>query len=85
MKGTATLSEKERAVTELIAWGATKKEIASRLNITERNVENITRNVFKKTFCSKSNELAAWYFCTMYSIPFDLSPLKHHSHEKVQS
>jgi DNA-binding CsgD family transcriptional regulator len=83
MRVTATLSEKEKEVTSLIAWGATKKEVANMLSISERTVENHTRAIFKKTGCSKSNELSAWYFCTNYNIPFSNSPLKQRSYEKA--
>lgn len=68
MKEAATLSAKETEITEFIAWGGSKKEIANLLQVSERTVENYTRKVFKKTGCTKSNELSAWYFCTKYNI-----------------
>lgn len=72
----ATLTKRESEIAELFAWGASKKEIANRLFISERTVENHTRNIYEKTGCSKVNELSAWWFCTNFHISFNLSPLK---------
>jgi DNA-binding CsgD family transcriptional regulator len=72
----AELTKRESEIAELFAWGASKKDIASRLYISERTVENHTRNIYNKTGCSKVNELSAWWFCTKFHISFDLSPLK---------
>lgn len=44
MIATATLTKRESEVTRLIAWGATKKEVAQKLFISERTVENHARN-----------------------------------------
>jgi DNA-binding CsgD family transcriptional regulator len=76
MNADATLTKREAQIAELIAWGAAKKEIAVRLFISERTVENTARSIYDKTGVSKSNELAAWWFCTNFKIPFSLSPLK---------
>lgn len=71
----ATLTRREAEVAELFAWGASKKEVADRLFISERTVENHARNIYEKTGCGKVNELSAWWFCTTFHISFDLSPL----------
>lgn len=76
MKETATLSKRETQIAEMIAWGAAKKEVADKLFISTRTVENTARSIFEKTGCTKSNELSAWWFCTNFKISFDLSPLK---------
>ncbi|MCM1168826.1 MAG: helix-turn-helix transcriptional regulator [Bacteroides sp.] len=70
------LTKREREIAELFAWGATKKDVAKRLFLSERTVENHARNIYAKTGCTKVNELAAWWFCTTYHISFSLSPLK---------
>lgn len=72
----AQLTKRESEIAELFAWGASKKDVASRLFISERTVENHTRNIYEKTGCAKVNELSAWWFCTHFHISFDLSPLK---------
>ena len=71
-----SLTTREAEIAELFAWGASKKDIAERLFISERTVENHARNIYEKTGCSKVNELSAWWFCTKFHISFDLSPLK---------
>ena len=64
----AELTKRESEIAELFAWGASKKDIANRLYISERTVENHTRNIYDKTGCSKVNELSAWWFCTKFHI-----------------
>lgn len=72
----AVLTKREAEIAELLAWGATKKDVANALFVSERTVENHARNIFDKTGVSKINELSAWWFCTTFHISFDLSPLK---------
>lgn len=73
---TNQLTAREAEIAELMAWGATKKDVAQRLFISERTVENHARNIFHKAGVTKINELSAWWFCTKFHISFDLSPLK---------
>lgn len=73
---TETLTKRELQIAELIAWGASKKEVADRLFISEYTVDNHLRKVYEKTKVNKANELSAWWFCTRFHISFDLSPLK---------
>jgi DNA-binding CsgD family transcriptional regulator len=72
----AILTKRETEIAELFAWGASKKDVANRLFISERTVENHTRNIYAKIGCQKVNELCAWWFCTTFHISFELSPLK---------
>lgn len=76
MKAGVELTRREAEIGELIAWGASKKEVADRLCLSERTVENHTRNIYDKLDINKANELSAWWFCTHFHISFDLSPLK---------
>lgn len=76
MNTAVKLTKRESEIAELFAWGASKKDIANRLFISERTVENHARNIYGKTGCGKVNELSAWWFCTTFHISFDLSPLK---------
>lgn len=70
------LTKREAEIAELLAWGASKCEIAARCFISERTVENHTRSIFEKVGVGKATELSAWWFCTSFHISFDLSPLK---------
>ena len=76
MMKVAELTKRESEIAELFAWGASKKDVANRLFISERTVENHARNIYAKVGCQKINELCAWWFCTRFHISFDLSPLK---------
>lgn len=76
MMKVAELTKHESEIAELFAWGASKKDVANRLFISERTVENHARNIYAKIGCQKINELCAWWFCTTFHISFDLSPLK---------
>lgn len=70
------LTDREKEVAELLAWGATKKEAAEKLFLSVFTIDNHLRKIFEKTGCNKVNELSAWWFCTKFKISFDLSPLK---------
>lgn len=76
MNQDAILTKRETEIAEYIAWGATKKDIANKLFISARTVENTARSIYEKTGVTKSNELSAWWFCTRFHISFNLSPLK---------
>jgi DNA-binding CsgD family transcriptional regulator len=75
MDNSATLSRRESEVAEMIAWGASKKEIAKQLFISERTVENHTRSIYQKANVTKSSQLAAWWFCRKYNISIFESPI----------
>lgn len=72
----AILTKREYQIAELIAWGATKKEIAAKLFIDVRTVENHVRSIYEKTGVTKANELSALWFCSRYNISVDFSPIK---------
>jgi DNA-binding CsgD family transcriptional regulator len=72
----ATLTQRENEVAELLAWGATKKEVAQKLYVSVRTVENHARNIYEKSGVTKASELAAWWFCSKFGISMDLNPMK---------
>lgn len=76
MKADAELTPRETGVAELLAWGAAKKEVADRLFISVRTVENTARNIYEKIRIQKATELSVWWFCTHCGVSFDLSPIK---------
>ena len=79
MDNAKSLTKRESEIAELFAWGASKKDVAKRLFISERTVENHTRNIYEKTGCSKVNELSTWWFCKTFHISFELSPFKRNA------
>lgn len=76
MNANARLTPRETEVAELLAWGAAKKEVADRLFISPRTVENTARNIYEKIGIQKATELCVWWFCTHCGVSFDLSPIK---------
>ncbi len=76
MNRSANLSPREIEVAELLAWGAAKKEVADRLYISTRTVENTARSIYEKVGIRKATELCVWWFCTHCGISFDMSPIK---------
>lgn len=78
MNATATLSDltkRELEVAEMLAFGASKKEIATKLFISERTVENHARSIYQKVGVSKVSELSTWFIGTKYNISDLSSPL----------
>jgi len=76
MKLNVELTKRENEVAELLAWGAAKKEVADKLFISTRTVENTARNIYAKTGVQKATELCVWWFCSKCGVPTSLDPLK---------
>lgn len=76
MRLKAELSPREGEIAELLAWGASKKEVADRLFISARTVENTARNIYQKLGIQKATELCVWWFCTKCGVPVSKDPLK---------
>ena len=77
------LTRREHQVAELIAWGASKKEVPALLQklyggkeIAVHTVENILRGIYAKIHLNKATELSAWWFCRYCGVDSSLSPLK---------
>lgn len=65
MRAEAGLTQRETQIAELLAWGAAKKEVADRLSISPRTVENTARNIYSKIGIQKATELCVWWFCIL--------------------
>jgi len=76
MRTNAELTKRESEIAELLAWGAAKKEVADKLFISTRTVENIARSIYAKTGVQKATELCVWWFCVKCGVPTSLDPLK---------
>lgn len=79
----AMLTPRESEVAELLAWGASKKEIPNLLTIPDgkspisvHTVENLTTSIYSKLQIQKVSELCTIYFCSRFHISMDLSPIK---------
>lgn len=72
----AELSRREAQVAELLAWGASKKEVAAMLSIAVRTVENTARKIYAKVGIQKATELCVYWFCAKCGVPPSLDPLK---------
>jgi two-component system response regulator DevR len=57
----ATLSPQEKRVLALIAEGLTNKEVAARLNLSDKTVKNYLSTVFEKLHVSRRAEAAVIY------------------------
>lgn len=49
---TVNFTKRENEIAELFAWGASKKDVAKRLFVSERTVENHARNIYGKIGCN---------------------------------
>lgn len=77
------LTQRERQVAELLAWGASAKEVPDHLvakyggpEISVNTVRNITANIFTKLRINKVSELSAWWFCAVEGVDSSHSPIK---------
>lgn len=75
------LTERERQVAELIAWGAAQKEVPDLLvekyggqPISVFTVQNILASIYTKTGTNKANELAAWWFTHEEGVSLSAAP-----------
>ncbi|MGM9763335.1 MAG: response regulator transcription factor [Candidatus Cryptobacteroides sp.] len=77
------LTKREQQVAELVAWGASTKEVPGLLKklyggkeISVHTVENTLRNIYVKIHIGKATELAAWWFCRFCGVDSSESPFK---------
>lgn len=76
MRLNVQLTPREDEIAELLAWGASKKDVADKLFISARTVENTARNIYAKIGIQKATELCVWWFCKKCGVPTSLDPLK---------
>jgi len=72
----AVLTRREQQIAELLAWGAAKKEVADRLKISPRTVENTARHIYEKIGIQKATELCVYWFCAKCGVSPSKDPLK---------
>lgn len=62
------LSEREKDVARLLAWGLVQKEIADRLKISQLTISVHLRNIYRKLEIHKETDLCRWWIFYEYSI-----------------
>jgi DNA-binding CsgD family transcriptional regulator len=63
-----SLTQREKEITALVATGASNKQIARQLFISERTVRNMLTNVFDKTSTQSRTQLAVQWVCAQNSV-----------------
>ena len=86
------LTTREEQVAELIAWGASYKEVPDLLTekyggkeISFNTVVKHIQNIFAKLKISKANELSAWWFQTHEGVDSSHSPFTPRVRERIFS
>lgn len=76
MRQDAGLTRRELQYAELMAWGGATKEVADRLQVSIRTVENTLKGIYRKIGIQKVTELAVWWFVTHHGVPISCDPWK---------
>lgn len=63
------LTPRQHEIAELLAWGASAKEIAEILKLSVNTVTKHTKMAKKKLGINKTTEISAYIFCTDYNVP----------------
>lgn len=70
------LSAREFEITEQIALGASKKEVANNINRSTYTVETTIKNVYEKLGINKLSDLVLWYCGVMFDISSQIKERK---------
>lgn len=70
------ISDREYQVAELIAWGASDKEIAQELNISPKTAKTHRRNILKKIEGHNTADITRWIFERKFNMIFKTNPRK---------
>lgn len=65
------LTSRQHEIAELLAWGASAKEIALILGVSVNTVVRHIKIMKKKLGISKTTEISAFIFCTDYHVPVE--------------
>lgn len=68
------LSQREYDVAELIAWGASDKEVAQELGITADTARTHRKNILRKIKGHNAADLTRWFFCVKCKVSFGINP-----------
>jgi len=62
------LSQREKSIARLVAWGFTQKEIADRLFVSPLTISAHLRNIYSKLAIHKETDLCRWWIFYEYGI-----------------
>jgi DNA-binding CsgD family transcriptional regulator len=68
------LSKREYQISELIAWGASDKEVASELCIALDTVRTHRQRILSKLHAHNSADLTRWFFQNKLLLSFGVNP-----------
>lgn len=68
------LSKREIEVAELVAWGASDKEIAEELFIAVATARTHRQNILRKLNAHNSQDITRWYFQYKQQVFFGFNP-----------
>ncbi len=68
------ITPREYQIAELIAWGASDKEVAQELSITPLTAKTHRRNIEHKIEASNTADLTRWFFQEKQHVSFGMSP-----------
>ena len=75
------LTRREQQIAELVAWGASFKEVPDLLKekyggheISVFTVQNTVKKIYEKLHLNRINELSAWWFTHKHGIDAGLAP-----------
>lgn len=69
-----TISGREYQIAELIAWGASDKEVADELSISFETAKTHRRNILKKIDGHNAADLTRWFFQSKCRISLGVNP-----------
>jgi DNA-binding CsgD family transcriptional regulator len=79
------ISDREYQVAELIAWGASDKEVAQELNISPDTAKTHRRNILKKIEGHNTADITRWFFIRKCKMIFDKNPRKVDHIKEIQN
>ena len=65
------LTNRESEIAFLLIKGDAKKQIAGKLDVAEKTIENHTQNMYKKVNVQSVGAFVSWWFCTNFKIELD--------------
>lgn len=69
------LTNREKEIAKLISWGASAKEIAEIIDISNETVREHIKHIKFKIGINKMTEISAYMFCTEYNVPSHLDKI----------